>query len=80
MVTADVEGGERVPDSGDCRAGDGRVAFPAADMPADLRDLVDKQVVAKWKHRPGNRDLTFYSSGKFTDGTRNIHGRSRTGI
>jgi len=32
-------------------------ALPAEAMPGDLRDKVDKQVVAKWRHRPGNRQL-----------------------
>ena len=46
-------------------------AISAADMPTELRDLVDRQVVAHWKHRPGNRKLAFYSSGKFGDLARN---------
>jgi hypothetical protein len=46
-------------------------AISAADMPTDLRDLVDRQVVAHWKHRPGNKKLAFYSSGKFGDLARN---------
>ncbi len=46
-------------------------AISEADMPTDLRDLVDRQVVARWNHRPGNRKLAFYSSGKFGDVARN---------
>ena len=46
-------------------------AISEADMPTDLRDLVDRQVVAHWKHRPGNRKLAFYLSGKFGDVARN---------
>ena len=40
----------------------------AGDMPADLRDMVDKRVVAKWRHQPGNRLLVFYAGGKFVTG------------
>jgi hypothetical protein len=39
-------------------------AIPAADMPTDVRDLVDKQVVAHWKHYPTNKTLVFYSNAK----------------
>jgi WD40 repeat protein len=36
-------------------------------MPDSLRDRIDKQVLAHWKHQPGNRRLAFYSSGHFGD-------------
>jgi hypothetical protein len=45
-------------------------ALSAEQMPGDLRDLVDRQVVAKWRHRPGNRLLVFYAGGTFVDKAR----------
>ena len=37
-------------------------------VPADLRQLFDNQVVARWIHHPANKrppsTLTFYSTGK----------------
>jgi len=42
-------------------------AVSAADMPAELRELVDNRVVARWKQTPGDRLLTFYANGKLND-------------
>jgi hypothetical protein len=38
------------------------------EMPADLRELIDKpQVIACWKHQPGDVKITLYANGKIND-------------
>jgi WD40 repeat protein len=37
------------------------------ELPADLRNLIDKQVFGRWKHQPGNGTITLYSSGRVND-------------
>jgi hypothetical protein len=37
------------------------------ELPAELRDLIDKQVLGRWKHQPGNGTITLYSSGRVND-------------
>lgn len=36
----------------------------AGELPADLRDLIDGRVVARWVHQPGDGKIALYSSGK----------------
>jgi hypothetical protein len=48
-------------------------AVPEAEMPADLRRAVEEQIVARWRHQPGNRLLVFRSSGKFDNRSRENH-------
>lgn len=42
-------------------------ALGGGELPADMKDLLDKQVIARWRHQPHNRVITFYSSGRFGD-------------
>ena len=42
-------------------------SYAGEPVPDDVRDLIDKQVVARWKYQPGNRTITLYSSGKLND-------------
>jgi hypothetical protein len=44
-----------------------RAAISASDTPSELLDLIDKQIVARWKQDPGNKLLIFYASGKLDD-------------
>jgi hypothetical protein len=43
-------------------------AYGSAELPGDLRDLLDKRVVARWVHQPGGK-VTLYSSGAVNDPT-----------
>lgn len=44
-----------------------RAAIPASDTPSELLDLIDKQIIARWKQDPGGKLLIFYASGKLDD-------------
>ena len=36
-------------------------------VPDDLRELMDRRVIARWKHEPGGATITLYSNGRIND-------------
>jgi hypothetical protein len=38
-----------------------------AAMPDDLRELMDRRVIARWKQEPGSITVTLYSNGRIND-------------
>lgn len=47
-------------------------AYGSAGPPANVRERLDKQVIARWRHQPGDGVITLYSSGGVNE-PRSVH-------